>query len=411
MGDTDNNAGTSGSRDSTRLVLRVARAFLAIGMPAHRTEAAVQVVLRKLGASGEVFATPTAVMISLGDEADHRALMVRASPGQVDLEKLSGLAEVIEGLDSDRLTVGDAAARVESILAAAPRYPGWLTGAAYGLYSAAIAAVFRANPVELAAAAGVGLLTGLAGAVVHRREAMSRLYEPAGAALAAFAATLLGSQFTQMSPFLVTLAGIIVLVPGLAFTVATRELATGQLVAGSSRFAGAIVVFLWLTFGMALGSYVGQALVGVPETLRAAPVPDWVRFAMLPVAALAFVVLFRARLRDFGWILLASVVGMEGGLLGSALLGQQLGPFIGGFAVGLAGNLFSRLSGRPAAIVQFPGLILLVPGSIGFSGLAAMMQADTLSGVQTAFTALMVAVALATGLLMATLVLPPRRDY
>lgn len=408
--DSSNIAGIPRA-DAARLVLRIAQGMLEIGMPAHRTEAAIHIVLRKLDRGGEVFATPTAVTISQGDGHEQRTLMARANPGQVNLEKLSDLADVIEALDADQVTVRAAADRVERILAKPDRYPGWLTAIAFGLYSASIATVFRGNWIELVAAAGVGLLTGLAGALASRREALGRVFEPAGAALAAFTATLLGSQLSAMSPFLVTMAGIIVLVPGLAFTVATRELATGQLVAGSARFAGAMVIFLGLTFGVALGSQIAEALVGAPDTTRLPPVPHWMRFAMLPVAALAFVFLFRAKPTDYGWIFLASILGMEGGVIGHALLGQQLGSFVGGFFVGLGGNLFSRLLGRPAAIVQFPGLILLVPGSIGFSGLATMMQADILSGIQTAFTALMIAVALATGLLMSSLVLPPKREY
>lgn len=405
---------TTGNRHPTgtaRLVLRLGRAFLEIGMPAHRIEAAMHVVARKLGLHGDFFSTPTALIAALGDGNRHRTLMVRAQPGQVNLSRLSDLSEIIEGLDADRLTVGQAADRVEALLATPASRPGWLEALAFGLYSASVACFFRGNWLEIACAGGIGILVGLFGALTASRESASRVFAPLGAALAAFTATLLGSQLPGISPFLITLAGIIVLVPGLAFTVSIRELATGQLVSGSSRLSGALVTFLVLTFGVALGTYLGQAAVEPLDAARMAAAPQWTKYVAMVTAAVAFVGLFRARPRDLGWILLAGVLAVEGGEAGRALLGQQLGPFVGGFAVGLGGNLLSRLRGRPAATIQFPGLILLVPGSIGLSGLTAMAQADVMSGVQTAFTATMIGVALITGMLLSSLLVPPKREY
>jgi uncharacterized membrane protein YjjB (DUF3815 family) len=56
-----------------------------------------------------------------------------------------------------------------------------------------------------------------------------------------------------------------------------------------------------------------------------------------------------------------------------------------------------------------PGILLLVPGSIGFGSLAKFLDRDVLSGIDTAFTMILVAVALVTGLLVSNLIVPPRR--
>ena len=57
----------------------------------------------------------------------------------------------------------------------------------------------------------------------------------------------------------------------------------------------------------------------------------------------------------------------------------------------------------------FPGIMLLVPGSVGFRGLSSMMAHDVVSGIQTAFTMILMAVALVAGLLLANDILPPKR--
>jgi len=65
---------------------------------------------------------------------------------------------------------------------------------------------------------------------------------------------------------------------------------------------------------------------------------------------------------------------------------------------------------RPAIITAVPGIMLLVPGSVGFRGLAALMDEKIVSGVDTSFKMILTAVALVAGTLMANIIAPPRRE-
>tara|TARA_B100000795_G_scaffold219674_1_gene174043 strand:- start:264 stop:449 length:186 start_codon:yes stop_codon:yes gene_type:complete len=56
-----------------------------------------------------------------------------------------------------------------------------------------------------------------------------------------------------------------------------------------------------------------------------------------------------------------------------------------------------------------PGIILLVPGSVGFQSLSLLVEKNILAGLDTAFMMSFVAVALVTGLLLASLIVPPRK--
>ena len=58
---------------------------------------------------------------------------------------------------------------------------------------------------------------------------------------------------------------------------------------------------------------------------------------------------------------------------------------------------------------MLPGILMLVPGSLGYRALDAFVRHDTLRGVETAFSLLLVAISLVGGLLTANAVLPPRR--
>jgi uncharacterized membrane protein YjjB (DUF3815 family) len=180
-------------------------------------------------------------------------------------------------------------------------------------------------------------------------------------------------------------------------------------VAGSSRLAGAVVVFVTIAFGVALGSQVTAVIVGPPPPVVPAPLPPAADALALAVSAASLTVLLRARPGDGPWVLAACALGFGAGRAGAALLGAELGALLAALAVGLTSNLFARLARRPAALMQVPALILLVPGSIGFRSLSALLERETVAAVQTAFSMLLIAVALVTGLLLANALLPPRR--
>jgi uncharacterized membrane protein YjjB (DUF3815 family) len=56
-----------------------------------------------------------------------------------------------------------------------------------------------------------------------------------------------------------------------------------------------------------------------------------------------------------------------------------------------------------------PGILFLVPGSVGFRSFASLLESDVVSGVETAFRMALVAIALVAGLLVANVVVPPRK--
>jgi uncharacterized membrane protein YjjB (DUF3815 family) len=256
----------------------------------------------------------------------------------------------------------------------------------------------------------IGLFIGALAAGVRRVRDAPRVFEPAAALLASILAALAAWVVPGLSVYMTTLGGLIVLVPGLTLTVALTELSTGNLQSGTARLFGATVVFLAITFGMALGGQIVEALLGSPPAaLGISPPPAWATLAALGTAPLAFSVLFRSEPRDIGWILGVGVLGFFGGRLGAEMLGPQLGVFLGALTVGAASNLYALLLRRPAAVTQVPGILLLVPGSVGFRSLASLLDHDVIVGVETGFAMVLTAVALVAGLLVANLVVPVSR--
>lgn len=393
--------------NAREFVLKLGRGLHAYGYPAHRLEEALVQVCGRLGLDGQFFSMPTALFASFGQGDEHRTFQIRIDPGGVDLGRLARLDEVRALVAGGRMDPEEGTRRLEAILAAADAYGPGLSTAAFALASATACRFFGGGLREIAAAGVIGLTIGLLALVLAQRAATARVFEALAAAVAGFISVGAAALAPPMAPSVATLAGLIILVPGFGLTVAFTEIATRNLVSGTARLAGVGLTFLVIAFGVALGTRAGGRLFGLATSVSVEPLPQWTLFVALLVAPSAFAVLFRAEGRDVPWVLAGTGVAFAGARAGVFLLGPELGAFLGATAVSAFGNAYNRIVHRPAAIPIVPGLLLLVPGSLGFQSLASLMGHDTLQGIEAAFQMILVAVALATGLLVANVVLPP----
>lgn len=398
------------SRDSIGFVLRLGRALHSYGYPAHRLEEVMCRAAERLNLTGQFFSTPTSIFASFGEQELQRTFLMRVTPGEVNLGKLSELDDVTTGVLRGAVGAAEGSARIESILSLPSRYSSSLRVIAFGMASAAASRFLGGGLKEIGISGAIGLLIGLLSVIAAKYSGWSRVFEP----VAAFAASALAAALSfAVGPYAVsnaTVAGLIILMPGLTLTAAMIELSSQHLSSGTARLSGAFVIFIGMGFGVAVGDTVAYQIFGEPQITRAIPLPPWTEPIALVTMPLALTVLLRAHWRDAVWIIIAGALAVGGAKLGARLLGPELGVFLGALTVGVASNWYSRLLDHPAIITQVPGILLLVPGSVGFRGLAALLDRQIVSGVDTTFKMILTAMALVAGTLIANIVVPSRRE-
>lgn len=394
--------------DRISFVLRLGRSLHTSGYAAHRLEEALALASERLGLTGQFFSTPTAMMASFGPQDDQRTFMIRVEPGESDLGKLAQVDEVTREVLNGTRTPLEGSQLLEKIEAAPPRYGRLLTTIAFGVVSGASARFLGGGGHEIVVATVSGLVIGGLALLTHRIEGLGRVFEPLAALVASMLATLAAALHYPVSVFLAALAGVIVLIPGLMLTTAMTELASRHLASGTARFMGALVLLLGIAFGIAFGAKIVALGLGVPPPRDPIPLPGWTLYLSLLLSPLAFVVLLKAEPRDAGWIVLSGVLAFGGASLGGKLFGSELGTFIGGFVVGWVSNWYARLTNRSSQIMLVPGLLLLVPGSIGVRSLASLLDRHVELGVEGAFKMVLIAVSLVSGILIANVVSPKR---
>ncbi len=391
-------------------MLRLGRALHIYGYTAHGLEDTLCRVAGRLGlAQSQFFATRTFILAAFGAPERQRTHLIRVEPGDVDLGKLAELGDITERVLGGALTPALGSVSIDAIVAAMPsRANRLLETVAYGVVSATTCRILGGGYQEMAMSCAIGLITGgLAVATPTKRDAIS-VFPFVASVVASAIVNSAGALGVHVSTSITILAGLIVLLPGLSLTLGLAELASQQLISGTARLAGAFTVFAGITFGVALGARLAVLLFGMAPNLPVVPAPHWTLLAAIIVAPIVYAVLLRARSRDLLSVLVVSVIGYAGAQLGTHVLGVQLGAGLGALSLGLASNIYERVTSHPATVTLVPGVLLLVPGSIGFRSFSLLLEQQVVVGVDAAFTMTMTAISLVAGLLLANILVPAR---
>lgn len=398
---------TAQSKTATGFVLELARAMHEYGTPAHRLESALATVADRLDLTAEFFSTPTSIMVGFGPLVDQQVHLLRVEPGETNLGNLAQLGDIVTAVTADEIPVDEGLRRIRVIKLQPRRWPQWLVIVAFVLASAAVATFMKVRSGDVLVAAVLGLITSAVMLASVARPALRPVVEPLTAFIVTTLALAVDTFLHTGNGYPTSIAGLVVLLPGLTFTVALTELSTRHLASGTARLSGAMVVFLGLGFGVALGAKLGGTL-GVslremwsPDSmawLSRAALPPWTEWAALLIAPLAFTVLLNATARDASWIVAACVIAYVSSRFVGARMGDELGAFFGALVVSAGSNLAARQFRRTAMVTQVPGLLILVPGIIGFRSVTSFFGQQMEAGLETGFRLVVIGISLAAGI-------------
>lgn len=397
-------------------MVELAKRLHRYGTTAERLEGALTAVASRLGIGCEPWSNPTGLILTFSDPGRATGLrdttrVIRLSPGEVDLHRLSETDRIAEDVLAGLLDPAEAKARMRALDAPPTRAMRAAEVMAFGLAAGALAGLLRLPWLDIGVAGATGLMIGLLAQLAESKPRLRSGFEALAGMLAGAVAVLVGTCIAPLNQNTVIIASLVVLLPGLALTNAVSELTGQQLVAGSARFAGAMTTVLKLGIGVLVALYAAD-VAGLHPAVRASrPQPEWMEWVALALASFAFAVLFRATYRDYLRVMAAAGCGYLISRFAGQAAGAPAGVFLAALAMTAAGNAYARWWHRPGAIIRVPGIIMLVPGSTSLRGLLSLMQQQDMDAGQAALLAVMnVLAALVAGLLFGNLLLPPRRN-
>lgn len=396
-----------------RFIIRLGKALHKLGSTAHRLEDNLLSIARFLDIRASFIITPTALTFILSDDEDDQQYnhLVRVTPGEIDLGSLARIDELVDELINGERTLDQAIERLEEVNRKPPPYGVILTFLAFGASSGAFAMLMHTSWHDVFWSTILGFIVFLFVIWAERSRRVTEMLEP----MAALTTSLLASLISLFDPSInipmVILSSIIAFIPGLSLTVGLSELAARHLMSGTARIMDSVMVLFKLYFGAVLGMAFGKLMWGEVSFIPPDTMPVWTSWLAVTTLSISLVILFKVRLKDAPWGMIAGYISFSVSIWASSYLGVALGAFVGAFALGIYSNLFSRIMNLPSSIVRLLGLVVLVPGSKVYIGLnnfvtGKQMLAVNDLGSQT----FLIFMSLVAGLIFSNVALPHRKN-
>ncbi|KAF8949312.1 hypothetical protein BGZ47_006849 [Haplosporangium gracile] len=393
-------------------LIMIAKALILYGAPSHRIEETCALLARKMDVDASFALLPGLMTISFSDPETHTSdtRHLRCTQG-MDMYKLSKVYKIAWGVLHGK-GIEEANRALERVTVEPGYYPVWVTVMSWMTTAAFVAPLaFNGSWLDTALAGLCGLLVGLLGVVAAKFPVYGNVFEVTSSILVGFIARSFGDRVCFAA---VSLAGVVVLLPGLLLTQAIMELASRNIVSGSVRMFYALMYAFFLGFGLSLGAelwiFVSRDHAEPSSDVCQHGVNHWWFFLIFPAVSTSINIVFNAHPCQWLGMTLVTAVGYTVSYFMTA--GPQVTPAIAAFAVGIAGQAYGRITGNLSYVPLLSGVLLLVPGSVGVRGVLAFIgadptQGDPSQGFQFALSMVNIAVSITLGVFCSALVWYP----
>ncbi|TQV93670.1 hypothetical protein V2A60_004158 [Cordyceps javanica] len=376
-----------------RYIMQLCRALMAYGAPTHRLEQYMVMTAGILDVSAQFLYMPGCMVMSFDDRETHTAQvkLVRAVQG-MDLSRLTEVHNIYKSVVHDRTGADEAAEELGRIMRRGPRYNKPFVVLLYGLSSACIGPwAFGARPIDLPVIFVLGAFVGFMQHVVAPYSILfANVFEVAMAIITSFIARGIGS-IRATGPFAdladrkyvfcfsaIAQSSICMILPGFSVLCSSLELQSHQIIPGSVRLVYTILYSLFLGYGVTIGT-TAYGLIDKGATGEGSCVGEpqqpygnaYVQhFPFVAVYCILAGLVNQARFRQTPIMAVFGLIGYMPNYFLSNRLGSSTGlaNTVGAFALGTAGNLYSRLWHGHAASAIIPGIFTIVSSGLAASG-------------------------------------------
>ena len=335
------------------------------GAETFRVEESVQRVMASYGVQAEVFAIPNYLMVSIIDDSGNpitRMRRIGRHGNNLDaVEKYSNLSRAFCNRTPDPVEGQNWFGLVREQLCTYSlpmQYLGYFVGAAgYALF-------FGGNWIDSFCGGICGILVGFVNQLLDRRKANQFFSTIASAFFMALLAYALGALGISKNPDAATIGALMILVPGLLFTNAMRDIIYGDTNSGINRVVQVLLVAMGIALGTASAWSLASTLWGTPVSVPGIVYPFGLQCFWAFLGCMGFVILFNIHgpgslLCGFGgalaWAVYLIVLEVSGG--------ELLAYFWSALAASLYSEIMARIRKYPAFSYLVVSIFPIIPGA------------------------------------------------
>lgn len=397
--------------DKEKFIVALAESIHQNGIPAHRLENTMQQVCESLNIQAGFSATPELLLISFNIEDRSYTHMKKFQGSDLHLERMTLLSDLIGKVSNQNISISEAFKELEAINASPKRYGSIVNVLSIGVSTSSAACLFGGGYAEILISGIIGLVIGILVEFLAFFPYLSRLTILFASTFAIFFAKWSVSWVGNYSVEIATITGLILLIPGFTLSLSVTELANGHAQSGTVRFSNALVTFVMIAVGIGLGNQIIAHMSIHPIENYFPALPPWISYIAIALVPAGFVVLFKAKIKHYVWMLVACITSYYSVVYFNGFNIGELSVFFAALTLGFVSNALSRINKLPVTLMLVPGIILLVPGSIGFKSISFLVNEQTLNGIESAFSAMVSAASLTAGLLFSNMVIRLNKGF
>ena len=372
------------------------------GAETFRVEESIQRVMAAYGVEAEVFAIPNYLMVSITDQDGNpitRMRRIGSHGNNLDaVEKYSNLSRAFCNRKPEPETGRQWFAMTKAALCSYShpiQYLGFFIGAAgHALF-------FGGNWMDFFCSGLCGMLVGLVNQFLDKRKANQFFSTIASAFFMALLAYALGALGITKNPDAVTIGALMILVPGLLFTNAMRDIIYGDTNSGINRCVQVVLIAMGIALGTACAWSLASILWGTPVSISAIQYSLGVQCLFAFLGCMGFVIVFNIHGKGSPLCALGGALTWAVYLLTLKLGGSELAAY---FWSALFSSLYSEIIARirknPAITYLVISIFPIIPGAGAYYTMNYAVRGETeLFASRGLFTAAIAGV-MAVGILL-----------
>jgi uncharacterized membrane protein YjjP (DUF1212 family) len=397
--------------DATRFIERVGTDARAYGASAPRVGDYLARLAEKFGLRAGTLTWPHHMLFVVEDPQRRRQQVgvERVASTGVALDKLARVGAVVDGVVAGDASPEQAVRQLDDIAHSPPPWGRVVVAVSYAVIGLGIAVLLNGSWLDAALGA---VLAVVVYAMVLASDRLDGRWSGWLPLLTAFvpaaAASVVRHWNPQVSTLAVTIAAVAILLPGYAVSVGIGELVEDHVIAGWTNLLNGLVYLAKQVLGAWTGAAVVLSLLDPPPAPVVVPVPDVWLWLFMPLLIAGLCAVFQTSRRDFAWASISCVLAYVTSLVAEERWNDNLGVLIAAAITAVFSNVWASRTRRPTSIVLLPAIVVLVSGSVGFEGLAAIAEGETTVGVKQLVQMFVVAVMLTAGLLVGNTIVRPK---
>ena len=347
------------------LVVDLSYELAMAGAETYRIEESATRILMTYGLQAEVFAIPNNLTVSIETpEGKLMTRMRRIGPHGNDLDTVDQLSALSRAICNRKPDIAEGKQWLEYVCSHKRSYStslyllgNFLGAAGYGIF-------FGGTWLDALWAGLCGILVGLVNRALDKIKTNQFFQTIAASFLMALTAYALAAMKLTDNADSVIIGALMILVPGLLFTNAMRDIIYGDTNSGVNRIVQVFLIAAALALGTAAAWSTAATLYGEPTEVSSVDYGFWMQSISGAVGCIGFAILFNIHGKGvflsslgglFTWMVYLLVIRVDGSVLAA--------NFWAALFAGFFAEIMARIRKKPAIAYLVVAIFPLLPGA------------------------------------------------